>query len=313
GWTKTHGFFTLMGGFMRVWGKMAGPVEVVLPYGSFGGLQLDKLDEFLPTTEAYIQDSSKRDAISKGLVLLQTMWFILQCLGHAIERLPITELEIATLAFTVLNLATYWFWWNKPANVHYPYTIREWPTEHDGEGLEGAGEAENGAKDYHKERNGFVQVAAWVKSGTKAAFLASFFDPVIDSEELRVLTFYAGYLGDREESLVAWISALITSVFGAIHCFAWLLQFPSHMQQLMWRVSAVTISSAPLLLVGVFLFRDEPIEGFLGAVLAFLITAISLLYVIARITLLVLAFTSLRSLPPGAFETVYWTTFIPHL
>ena len=37
------------------------------------------------------------------------------------------------------------------------------------------------------------------------------------------------------------------------------------------------------------------------------------LYVIARAPTLVLAFTSLRELPPGAFDTVHWTTFIPHV
>ena len=38
-----------------------------------------------------------------------------------------------------------------------------------------------------------------------------------------------------------------------------------------------------------------------------------LLYIIARVVTLVLALTSLRDLPPGAFDTVHWTTFIPHV
>ena len=35
-----------------------------------------------------------------------------------------------------------------------------------------------------------------------------------------------------------------------------------------------------------------------------------ILYVLARAVTLVLAFTSLRDLPPGAYDTVHWTTFI---
>ena len=35
-----------------------------------------------------------------------------------------------------------------------------------------------------------------------------------------------------------------------------------------------------------------------------------ILYVLARVVTLVLAFTSLRDLPPGAYDTVHWTTFI---
>ena len=38
-----------------------------------------------------------------------------------------------------------------------------------------------------------------------------------------------------------------------------------------------------------------------------------ILYIIARVVTLVLAFTPLRDLPPGAYETVHWTTFIPHI
>jgi hypothetical protein len=37
------------------------------------------------------------------------------------------------------------------------------------------------------------------------------------------------------------------------------------------------------------------------------------LYIIARVVLLVLAFLSLKSLPPKAYETVNWTTFMPHI
>ena len=36
-------------------------------------------------------------------------------------------------------------------------------------------------------------------------------------------------------------------------------------------------------------------------------------YIIARVVTLVLAFKSLRDLPSGAYETVHWTTFIPHV
>ena len=38
-----------------------------------------------------------------------------------------------------------------------------------------------------------------------------------------------------------------------------------------------------------------------------------ILYIIARAVTLVLSFTSLRGLPLGAYETVHWTTFIPHI
>ena len=36
-------------------------------------------------------------------------------------------------------------------------------------------------------------------------------------------------------------------------------------------------------------------------------------YILAWILTFVLAFASVRDLPPGAYETVHWTTFIPHI
>ena len=39
----------------------------------------------------------------------------------------------------------------------------------------------------------------------------------------------------------------------------------------------------------------------------------TILYILARAVTLVLAFKSLRELPPGAYETVHWTTLIPHI
>ncbi|THU84081.1 hypothetical protein K435DRAFT_765421 [Dendrothele bispora CBS 962.96] len=38
-----------------------------------------------------------------------------------------------------------------------------------------------------------------------------------------------------------------------------------------------------------------------------------LAYIWARITLIVIALTELRALPPSASQTVDWTRFIPHI
>ena len=53
--------------------------------------------------------------------------------------------------------------------------------------------------------------------------------------------------------------------------------------------------------------------GIIGDIAILSILSGGILYVIARVFTLVLAFTSLRDLPPGAFDTVHWTTFIPHV
>jgi hypothetical protein len=108
---------------------------------------------------------------------------------------------------------------------------------------------------------------------------------------------------------------LITIVFGAVHCVAWSYAFPSHVEKLLWRLSALSIVAMPVVIVlGIvvyqnFFFLDQTIwmvvlfAGLFGA----------LLYIPARILLLTLTFTTLRSLPLAAYQTVQWTTFIPHI
>ena len=37
------------------------------------------------------------------------------------------------------------------------------------------------------------------------------------------------------------------------------------------------------------------------------------LYVIGRITLIILAFTALRALPADVYQTIDWTNYLPHV
>ena len=78
---------------------------------------------FTVPTEAEIKDKGKSDWLAKSLVLFQTSWFVMQCIARAIEHLPVTHLEIVTLAYTAMNFVIYVFWWNKPLNVNWPVRV----------------------------------------------------------------------------------------------------------------------------------------------------------------------------------------------
>jgi hypothetical protein len=109
-----------MGGFMLFEGDQA--PKALLP---------DELDSHMHDiyiTEREIQGQSKSDVIAKGLVLVQTGWFVMQCVARVVRRLPLTELELVTLAFATLNFVTYWLWWDKPLNVQCPMPVRRQAT-----------------------------------------------------------------------------------------------------------------------------------------------------------------------------------------
>ncbi|KAH9954735.1 hypothetical protein BC827DRAFT_1143053, partial [Russula dissimulans] len=114
GWTTTHGFFAIMGGFREYDGNQ--PVRVLLP-AQLQSYSLTGNGDFPKISKAEIEDKSKGDAISKAVVILQTGWFVTQCIVRIVQGLPITELELVTVAFATLNFVIYLLWWDKPLNV----------------------------------------------------------------------------------------------------------------------------------------------------------------------------------------------------
>jgi len=80
--------------------------------------------DLLDVTERRINDHSKADGFAKGLALLQTLWFIIQCVARLVDPgLALTELELVTAALAVLSLLMYALWWNKPFNAEIPIVI----------------------------------------------------------------------------------------------------------------------------------------------------------------------------------------------
>lgn len=79
--------------------------------------------KFPTITEKEIQDRSKGDALSKGLAVVQTSWFVAQCIARHVEGLNITGLEITTAALAVFNATIYFLWWNKPLDVRYSVPV----------------------------------------------------------------------------------------------------------------------------------------------------------------------------------------------
>jgi hypothetical protein len=133
----------------------------------------------------------------------------------------------------------------------------------------------------------------------------------------------------------------IMSGYGAIHLALWNFAFPSHAEAILWKVSGCTMMS-PLMLclvvvlamtvldVPEFVFGIAPIiviifkegwrhsyEGIAGQVLlvaiASLLVLFVLLYVLARLFIVVESFLSLRMVPVGVYDGITWADYIPHL
>jgi hypothetical protein len=116
----------------------------------------------------------------------------------------------------------------------------------------------------------------------------------------------------RHRTTILLIGCCSGAVFGAIHCLGWNDAFQGRTEQLLWRVASLEIVLTPvaILMLSYFLWADDS-EGEVVASVGLVVGA--LIYMVARITLIVLLLMSLRTLPPGVYDTVAWTKFIPHL
>lgn len=304
-------------------------------------------------TEEDIEDRSKGDSISKTLIIFQTTWFIVQCIARWSIRLPVTELEVATLGFAILNGITYGLWWRKPQNVGRPVFLeikkpRGRSREIHNDKVEAHPESipaqDNRAVDDEKTASELaVKHAAdsrkegWLLRTLRQDIdahphftpwkllrlvpprlfqallrpLTKVLEPEYVPSHLRVSMFYSAGT-THTPNVMAVTLPVIGIVFGSVHLIpSWFLDFPSRQEMWLWRVSAIIITVEPFL--GFVAYVPFARLDLVARIFAQAMVAGLPLYVFSRIILLIISLTSLRLLPPAAFQTIEWTSFIPHV
>ena len=140
--------------------------------------------------------------------------------------------------------------------------------------------------------------------------------------EAHRVPYFCGYPPDvdREtlgQSLpVSIIGALAGMVFGAVHCIAWNFTFPTHTEQVLWRMASLLMAAMPCFALAAIVYLYLASGGATVPHAAALIRAsfaIAFLYVNCRLIVMVLMLLSLRSLPAGVYDEVCWTSLIPHV
>ncbi|KAG1897019.1 uncharacterized protein F5891DRAFT_1192432 [Suillus fuscotomentosus] len=300
-WTQKHSFFVLMGGFMLY--KDREPSRTLQPTHILILIRQRCID--VPTLTAdRIDDKSKGNAISKGVVVLQVAWFVMQLITRAIYHLEITQLEVGTLAFAVLNFLTYAAWWDKPLNVQCPHPVRWKSTD-----LNSTVIPEDHIGKIEQDKTHQFKILAPV---LRPILELIGFPGIPTSRELQVPTFDGSIkLGNVDRIVLVLAGLLMATIFGGIHGMAWFFAFPTHQERVLWCMSVVAITGTPwfaLLTAPLLAALDTPLLIFI-----LLYALCIMLYITARAVLLVLMFTTLRDLPPDAYRAVLWTSLVPHL
>ncbi|KAJ7079021.1 hypothetical protein C8R44DRAFT_863028 [Mycena epipterygia] len=288
----THGFFISMGGFVS---RNGHPIVTIK--------QLMEKSEYMSAIHDVetkdISDKGNSDPFSKGIALLQGLWFITQCLARLHQHLPVTQLEVATLAFAVVNVFIWSLWWAKPLDVDRPILVGS---------TEELEEVQPTIPSLRLEDKFF-------------GLLQGNYSPYLPITSTSVPTFWSmdwEEANGTEKAIFFYTECLVGTVFGAIHCAAWNTDFPSTIEMWMWRSCSLLVVAIPaaLGLVGVLYDATAAGSGIrdtLDTILATIGLVSTPLYPIVRLFLITILFASLRALLPGMFIDIDWSVYIPHL
>lgn len=328
-WSITHAFYANMGGFYientanEVDGREEARIEYLTAFPVYSLLNRGVDLETFPSREE-IEDKGKADRVARVLAIVQIVWVLVQCIARAAQHLPLTTLEISTLAYIPCAILAYILWWNKPYEVSIPTRLRLNPQGADNIHFN----LDEKAIPHREPTAGHCKHTRYLE--TRRLF---------ESQQIYRTQKYRTYETTRQcievvrsslepVGIFGFSSIAIFLVVGAIHLAAWNFYFPSVFERWAWRICSVVITTIiPLSwVVTAVLLRvvshqwwdgteDKDMlkefkttrwigKGMQGCALA--------IYSLARLYLLVEVFMGLRASPVGVYKTPEWTNYLPH-
>ena len=300
-WTLTHQFFLAMGGVclrspsgrhVQIAGKdVVRAMETSHSHSKQTNIHSDWISELEKLTKDQIEDLAKSDALSKLIACGQALWLVTQVVSRLFQHQAVTLLEISTCAYVSCALFSYAAWWHKPKGCFSPIMIS--CSDAVSEILSDVSE------DYYHKRETCKE---FIWAGRQ---WFSVIDP----------------LGDVLEPFDEWVTlgamGLCPSLFGAIHVASWNIRLPSDVELWLWRASSIYCSILGLIFV-VLVFLEEVLmekrlASWLKELIYLFIFFLFIVYIIVRIFMIVEVFLSLRALPHSAYESVQWSSFVPHV
>ncbi|KLO14055.1 hypothetical protein SCHPADRAFT_827044, partial [Schizopora paradoxa] len=124
--TLVHGFYSVMGGFAftePIEFSQGEPRRIILTVSGVMFFMKYEPDLIPDLTLASITDRSKSSGLGKALLVTQVLWFCLNCASRFTEQLPLSLLELSTLAHSASTLSSYVMWWAKPLSIKEPTRI----------------------------------------------------------------------------------------------------------------------------------------------------------------------------------------------
>ncbi|KAJ0414206.1 hypothetical protein BJY00DRAFT_295527 [Aspergillus carlsbadensis] len=249
---------------------------------------------FPRVTEEDIENQAKSDPLTKAFAVLQCTWLIVQSIARASQGLPLTELELTTLAFTVCAFIMYGFWWCKPFDVRRPTRLL-------------CSDPET-VSQIRSTLNPWNRKQRTLTTNLELEYI------------LGVLDLMKGKLSPGLARSVVFHTSAVA--FSAIHLIAWNWEFPSPVVCNLWRAFSLGAACIPLItfplaapigLCMIYLVDSESVwtKAMLRALYA-IFSVMAVAYVICRLGIIVLIFYCFTAMPASVYETASWHSVFPH-
>lgn len=226
-WTLAHSYLANMGGIIHSHIDYNGEMEhKVLTGNKLCHLSWENEKhplEQLVLSQEDIADRSKADWFLRALAVLQISWLVITVIARHVSSLPLTQLELATSAFSVFAVATYAVNWWKPKDISQPIRLIGW-----GDGI-------------HDHAEPTQSIVFHFRSPARAREKAK--RMMMDTS--RVENDVVELQGRLP--LIFQLMAFAAFMFGGIHCLAWNFAFPSRAEAILWRTASVASAIVPIL------------------------------------------------------------------
>ena len=293
-----HGFFLEMGGFClraptgRCHQLRTEDIEKAITASNTAIKIKDALShskewvqELERVNENDIKDLAKSDSVTKFFACFQGLWVLTQAISRIYQHKALFLLEVTTSAYICCAVGIYAFWWEKPQNCSTPIMI----TSSD----EAIDELSSSAYKKHID-HGFE----FVWAGRSLSYSSA-----VDWNIYSTSAYYC----------LIGLAVLSLTIFGFIHLASWNSRLPSTIELWMWRGSSLhCVIYAGLFALDAAWCASEKMQAFHNALDQITNYGIPL-YVIVRIYMIVEVFISLRALPASTFQSVQWSSFVPHI
>jgi hypothetical protein len=284
-WTMQHGFYVDMGCFEidveDCSDSLPGLEENLDIIKIDGGFRFTiRLEDLISLMRANLisapdigtndlKERDKSDQFARTITFLQILNFAGQFFSRLGYHLPISALELSTIAFVCPAMLVEYFWWYKPLDLRTGTLVK----------LDA------------KKNEQFISICSGLRFNSPEQDLAEW--------SKGDFALFFDRLAESTTNTKVALGLLIALLTNGIHILAWNNSFPSEMEQLLWRIASTAICGAILLLWIGTNVRIKPVR------LALCSSSI-VFYLLCRLFIMVETFVALRSVPESLYQTVPW-------